>query len=673
MVWNPPLQQSQLQQQQGSSSSDKELNTNGGVNDKRKRSSDDKDMAAWAPKDIAAAFLRKPGSGTMAQFVEELAAVDADADADALGHRTAISSPPVAGAPVGRNGAEEVSVPGRASASMQMLMLSPKKQRFLRACEETRPATMGLARDTRIDDPALQLQLRTALPPAAFMSIHFERKTDAGWSVAAAEPVPTPTVLAASNREYEVRYVGGWKRGRSVAQASSTAPSSIGSTDLFAESGEEDFARASSYFPAESERSDGPIAVPQVRRLSSIFETSNIFCTLVKKHLRTLAFCKVRKLVELVLGYSLRNLETSGAGHLTSSLASYRGGYTKEERRAVESDLFSGRLLGVTATCALELGIDVGALDATLHMGFPGTFASLWQQAGRAGRSGRPSLSIMVCFESPVDQYFARHPQVLFGSPVEPALLDVNNAHILYSHLLCAAEEVPLNYKFSVRSSREPADPGRPVTDLDIWGDRYSELLQYLVEANKICLNSSNGSSRYAMNATRNQPAEDKVESFLSTEWRAPLKSSSSSGKSRASSVSLRMIDPVTISILDDSRGGLVIDSLGYSRAFFELFEGAIYMHRAVQYRVLRLDLAAAVAHTQPVKVRYYTSAQNKTEVNVLKVLEQDGIMSSGAVQVVQTVYGYVKHWLGSGEPFEKVCLESPSFFVCIHNIYYIL
>lgn len=528
-----------------------------------------------------------------------------------------------------------------AAAADAGAVLSPKKQKFLRGCEDSRPATMGPARDTRIDDPALRHK-----PPV-------QRK----------EAADAPSSWPTSNREYEVKYVGGWKRGRSAVDLHKQGSSSTTSNDEVEEASglldaEVGAPPISEYpFGASSAVNNTSILAPQVRRLSSIFETSNIFCALVKKYLRTLAFCKVRKLVELVLGYSLRNLETSGAAHLTSSVASYRGGYTKEERRAIESDLFSGRLLGVTATCALELGIDVGTLDATLHMGFPGTYSSLWQQAGRAGRSGRPSLSIMVCFESPIDQYFARHPAVLFHSPVEPALLDVNNAHILYSHLLCAAEEVPLNYTFGV-PTHSAVVPGQLVSDVTMWGDRYSELLQYLVEANKVVPNASNGSSRNPTNNGINHhpTGTGNVESYYRCEWRVAVKAS----KSRASTVSLRMIDPVTISILDDSRGGVVIDSLGYSRAFFELFEGAIYMHRAVQYRVIRLDLAAAVAHTQPVKVRYYTSAQNKTEVNVLKVLEQDGVMSCGAVQVVRTVYGYVKHWLGSGDPFETV--RNPSW-----------
>jgi len=507
--------------------------------------------------------------------------------------------------------------------------LSPKKQRFMQACADSRPATIGPARNLRIADPSFQAQPRSSTSSSGD--------------------------LQSANPAYEVKYVGGWKRGRSVGKYEASSASLIDGDDgdeEFVVKERDDATSSAGDGQGEGERNlasnaEGSIGAgipPQIRRVSSIWETANIFTALVKRRLRTLAFCKVRKLVELVLSYSLRNLETSGAAHLMSCVASYRGGYTKEERRSIESDLFSGRLLGVTATNALEVGIDVGTLDATLHMGFPGTFSSMWQQAGRAGRSGRSSLSIIVCFESPIDQYFARHPEVLFHSPVEPAILDVNNIHVLHAHLLCAAEEVSLNYHFSSGASR--------VFDLDLWGGKYKELLQYLVEAKKVLSVHDNGSNRSAVASkavSSSSSAEDRVEAMCNAQWRAVPAS-----RCRASTISLRMIDPVTISIVDDSRG-ITIDTLGYSRAFFELYEGAIYMHRAVQYRVHQLDLVAAVAHTRPVKVRYYTTANNRTQVNVLRVEEQDGIMCCGEVQVVRSVYGYTKSWLGSGEPFEQV------------------
>jgi DEAD/DEAH box helicase domain-containing protein len=199
---------------------------------------------------------------------------------------------------------------------------------------------------------------------------------------------------------------------------------------------------------------------------------SKLLATLVRLKVRTLAFCGVRKLVELVLKYSLSDLNSSSASaHLSQCVASYRGGYTKEERRLIEGELFSGRLIGVTATCALELGVDIGDLDCTLHLGFPRSFSSLWQQAGRAGRSGRPSLSILVCHDSPVDQFFTRNPLVLFSTPSEPATLNPDNIYILRGHLLCAAKEVPLNSDLgALRDYSDDNGYSYTIKDKDLWG-----------------------------------------------------------------------------------------------------------------------------------------------------------------------------------------------------------
>jgi DEAD/DEAH box helicase domain-containing protein len=540
--------------------------------------------------------------------------------------------------------------------------VSPKKARFLQACAETRPATMGQSRNLRIGDPLLSARG----PRAADALVSSE-----GESAEHRAPV-LPT-----NPAYEVRYVGGWKRGRpNGASNTSTDQIAVEAAGEEEENGALDdaFLLNAGTDPEESDFAGiiggaTPVKAEagevEVQRTSAIWETSCLFSALVRRRLRTLAFCRTRKLVELVLGYSLRNLEVSGTEQLKNSVVSYRGGYTKEERRVIESDLFSGRVLGVTATCALELGIDVGSLDATLHMGFPGTFASLWQQAGRAGRSGRPSLSVVVCFENAIDQFFARNPTVLFHSPVEAAVLDTNNTHVLYSHLLCAAAEVPLNYPLRRLQKSEVDDTCSEVAvcDVNIWGEKYAELLQDMVESRKLVPSQSDGSARMHASAAAAPVAGNTFTRQDLTMVQQQLLEQTfktASGKAhRASEISLRMIDPVTIRVLDDSRGGIEIDSLGYSRAFYELFEGAIYMHRAVQYRVIKLDLTGAVARCRPVKVKYFTSASNTTTVNVLKVVEHDGVLTTGIVQIVSSVYGYVKRWLGSGEVFDKVTSTS--------------
>ena len=181
-------------------------------------------------------------------------------------------------------------------------------------------------------------------------------------------------------------------------------------------------------------------------RESPIVDIARLLAFFVRLRLRVLCFCGTRRLVEMVNVIAKAELvRTYKAPHLVDKVASYRGGYTPEERREIETGLFGGTLLGVCATCALELGVDVGSLDVTLHLGFPGSHSSLWQQAGRAGRGGRDALSVVVLWDAPVDQYFARAPDALLGGSSEDVLVGNDNPFVVRGHLLCAAHEVPLN------------------------------------------------------------------------------------------------------------------------------------------------------------------------------------------------------------------------------------
>jgi hypothetical protein len=180
------------------------------------------------------------------------------------------------------------------------------------------------------------------------------------------------------------------------------------------------------------------------RRVSSIVEVAHLFAELVRHGLRTLCFCTTRKLSELVLQYAIEALQDTGHHALCGLVTSYRGGYTPEQRRDIERKLFRDELRGVTATNALELGVDVGSMDATLHLGFQRSISSLWQQAGRAGRRNHKSLSIYVAWDAPIDQYFVQHPELLFGMALEATVLNLSNADILAPHLLCAASEAEL-------------------------------------------------------------------------------------------------------------------------------------------------------------------------------------------------------------------------------------
>src|SRR5690606_8524377 len=180
-------------------------------------------------------------------------------------------------------------------------------------------------------------------------------------------------------------------------------------------------------------------------RRSTLAETADVLAGLAEGSpqtgaagVQTLAFVKSRKGAELVAVAARRELAGDG------SIAAYRAGLLPEERRAVERGLIEGTLRGVAATDALELGVDVGSLDAVVIAGWPGTVASLWQQAGRAGRRGREAIVVFVADDNPLDHYLLAHPEDLWGRPLEAAVVDVSNPYVLLPHLRCAAWELPL-------------------------------------------------------------------------------------------------------------------------------------------------------------------------------------------------------------------------------------
>ena len=236
-------------------------------------------------------------------------------------------------------------------------------------------------------------------------------------------------------------------------------------------------------------------------------------------------------------------------------------------------------------------------------MGFPGSFSSYFQQIGRAGRKGK-SLSILVCFNTPVDQFFAKNPSFLFDSESETASIDTNNIFVIRNHILAAAKEIPLL-----------CDNEYTIPDRNIFGEIYDEVLEYLVKIKSLYAVGDKGNRILVPHPSCNNPARN---------------------------ISIRHIDPVTISVVDDTINQ-VIDSLGYSRAFYELFEGAIYIHRAHQYLVTKLDIVSARAHCKPCNVNYFTGAMNATNVNIIKVIESSGYISNGTVNIIVKTYGYRK------------------------------
>ena len=319
-------------------------------------------------------------------------------------------------------------------------------------------------------------------------------------------------------------------------------------------------------------------------RTSPVVDISQLLAECVQHNLRCLAFCKTRKLCELVLVYT-REILRSSAPHLADKVASYRGGYEAGERRVIEKELFSGVLLGVATTNALELGIDVGSLDVTLHLGFPGSVASLWQQAGRAGRREGRALSIYVGFDGPLDQHFMRQPRALFDAPLEFSYVWPQNPRIVEQHMLCAAFERPLF--------------ANPDVDDVYFGPSVREIAGKLLTKRRLS-RDANSFVPWDPNARILQPL------LACTE------------KSPALDVSVRTIEDERYDVIDVSGAReKVIASIEASKAFFEVYEGAVYTHQGRTLLCTKLDLERRRAFVRMADVKYFTRVKHETTCSV--------------------------------------------------------
>ena len=366
----------------------------------------------------------------------------------------------------------------------------------------------------------------------------------------------------------------------------------------------------------------------ECKRESSVVDISRLLAFCVFMRIRTLCFCGTRKLVERVNCMTQHELRwTYNAENMLPFVASYRGGYTIEERRRIETGLFDGSLLAVVATCALELGVDVGSLDVTLHLGFPGSFSSLWQQAGRAGRGGRSSLSILVCWQSsPVDQYFARNPLNLFDSKVEDVFVGSGNPYIIRGHLLCAAFEVPLEHH-TLKKWNEKL----------LWGAMYEELVEDLISIGHLSQIRRTGAMQSGYRFVSAVQGDCLI-------YEKPSKV-----------INLRLTDPLNINICDETRDMIIIDSMPYSRAFFEAFEGSVFYQQARQYLITKLILGEHRALCRPVQVGYFTSSQSETSITILKQLSgHNGIVGFGRISVKKTASSYVKRSITTRKIIDK-------------------
>lgn len=303
-------------------------------------------------------------------------------------------------------------------------------------------------------------------------------------------------------------------------------------------------------------------------RKSAVNEATRLAAMFLKQKVQTIVFAHYRLNVEIMLTYLRERL----SGHFSKNIkvAGYRGGYLPNERRKIEQGLRNGNITGVVSTNALELGIDVGNLDVSIIVGYPGSIASLWQQAGRAGRRNSTSLTIMVSSSSAINQFLSAEPKYIFDRTPESGIIDPDNLIIRANHLKCAAFELPIDEREYLSS------------------DGTREILDYLEEANLV----RNSGDRF--------------------HW--------SSDIYPAQQVSLRSVSHENFVILNESNNSKVIGEVDYHSAPIFLHPQAIYLHSARQFQVTRLDWDGRKAYVKEVRVDYYTDAETKTDLKVLNV-----------------------------------------------------
>ena len=351
-------------------------------------------------------------------------------------------------------------------------------------------------------------------------------------------------------------------------------------------------------------------------RGSALAEAAKLQASFVERGLRTLTFAKSRKAAELIHRFTAERLGDD------SQLSPYRAGYTAQQRREIERRLSEGELLGVSATNALELGIDVGLLDAVISVGFPGTVASLRQQWGRAGRRGH-GLAVLVASEDGVDQFFMREPDKLLGRRVEAAILDHANPRVLAGHVRSAAYEAPLTDD-----------------DAAVLGPE-------------------------ALAAARR---DDKLK-------HTPAGIVWAGREHPAARVSLRSAEPDALSIVDGSTGA-VLGIVERSRAYSTVHEGAVYLHLGESYLVRELNLDTMYAVVEPFNGNWYTQAKKETLTQIVEPRRVEwrlGLeLTFGEIEVTEQVVAYERKTLSSQERIELVPLELPPTTFATEAIWYL-
>ena len=366
-------------------------------------------------------------------------------------------------------------------------------------------------------------------------------------------------------------------------------------------------------------------------RTSTNSEAAAVSAKLIELGLRTITFCRSRKATEFVAA----DIRTRLPADLSGRIRSYRAGYLTAERREIEDELARGEAVGIVATTALELGVDIGGVDACVLSGFPGTIASMWQQAGRAGRGQRPSVTVLVAGEDQLDQWLMAHPIELFTRPPEPAVINPSNAFILDPHVACAAYEKPLTYD-----------------DARYWSDDLEDSVRELVQNDQLRLRSRirrrNKTEPTAVWAGKGVPAP-KVGLRTGT-----------NGEFRI--------------VLDDDT---LVGTVDQGRAYGLVHPGAVYLHQGRAYRVDQLDLEHRRAIVEAFDGDEYTQARSETSIRVLRSERRRAIGRSflhlGAVEVTTRVVGYQRRDARSRRVIANEALDLPPSVLTTRSFWYVV
>ena len=346
-------------------------------------------------------------------------------------------------------------------------------------------------------------------------------------------------------------------------------------------------------------------------RRGALADASTLMARLAEEGVKSIGFARSRRAAELLAEFTRRELP----GGLRDRVKSYRAGYLAEDRRELERRLADDELLAVASTSALELGIDIGSLDAAVLVGYPGTRASMWQQAGRAGRREAASLAVLVAQDDPLDQYLVTHPADLFDKPAEAAVVDPSNPFVLGPHLACAAREQPLSDEELAR----------------FWPDSQATVEQ-LTRAGEL----------------------KRRRDLLHHVGRA----------SPHRAVDVRSTGGRTFAIVIQDSGEL-LGTIDESRAYQQVHPGAIYLHQGEQFEVAELDLTAGVAVVTAADPDFYTQSRDTTDIDVEEVLERGATaggvpMAYGTVHVSNQVVGFARKLVATGEILDVVPLALP-------------